>query len=250
MVGCGNMGACVKQALDPDHEITVLSPSQVKYRCVADLPNNYSPEMIILAVKPQIMAQVVDDYKTFSKAVIITMAAGIPIGFYEKHFPQQNVIRIMPNLPVKYSKGIVPYFSNNLNSFKNFDCQQFLDPLGFAFQVESEEMLNKVMVLAGSGPGFIWHLCSAWQNAAIKLGFSSTLAKELIMQLFNGASFYAVEEKKSFQELATAVASKGGVTEAGLEIMACNPLDTYFHNIFTAALNRATDMEKPYTEEA
>ena len=95
--------------------------------------------------------------------------------------------------------------------------------------------------ISGSGPGFVFNIIDLMENAAINLGFSSSISKSLVLQTFHGSISLLSKNKISAKDLVSKVATKGGTTEAGLNVMKKNKLQKIFNNLVKASYKKAKD---------
>lgn len=254
MIGCGKMGAALlsRWAGMPHQEITVVKPSltavppKVRLCNNIDLLGDATFEVIVVAVKPQLIATVLPPYQKHLAAggCIISIAAGHSVASIEKHTGPQAVIRIMPNLPAQVGRGVTALFGNSRCSAAQLARAQALtDAVGHTLRVDSEDTLDKVTAVAGSGPGYAFEIARCWIEAAQALGFSAVQARELVLNTLAGSMEMALQSDASMDELRDSVTSKNGTTAAGLNMLRKDQIiSDLFDATIKAAYQRAVEL--------
>jgi len=242
-------------------KFTVLKPSNsnqirgANYISSAEsLEKSYVADLIILAIKPQLAQKVLASFSKYSvfgsKTVFLSILAGKDCQFFYQFFgAQAKICRIMPNLPVSIGKGIIPYFfgSNFEAKEKNFLLEIF-SCLGSSFEVDLEEKFHQFTALFGCGPAYIFLLQEIFLKISQDFGLDRELSKKLIETLFLGSIKLSSQGAScndgfglDFLELINSVASKGGVTEAALEVLNEN---SQLKKLFHAAIQKAAEKSK------
>jgi len=267
-IGAGNMAAALAEGLinkgfesqqlfmsDPsDERLTTLKKSlnintNNRNRRVAE-----KADVIVLAVKPQIMPAILDELKPVlkdSKKVIISIAAGIPICTIENFFyasldkkAQKNfpVIRVMPNTPSLVLRGMSG-MSLNKNVSKE-DCGiavKILAAMGKVIQFE-EKALDAVTALSGSGPAYVFYLIESMVKGGVKLGLDPKDAFTLTLSTLKGAVALIEELKESPEVLRQKVTSPGGTTEAAIKVFEEKKVKDSIVEAMTAASTRSKEL--------
>lgn len=206
--------------------------------------------IIVLAVKPQILTKAAEQTRPLAKksAIVISIAAGQRIETLESVYgDSQPIIRTMPNTPAAIGEGIIIGASNPYVSKDHKEqARELLEPLGFFDWVEEENQLDAVTAISGSGPAYVFLFMQALEKAANKLGLAPDLADRLARQTVRGASILATSrEETSLEDLRKAVTSPGGTTEAALhELMDENTLFKLVEKAAKAAENRAGELSE------
>ena len=236
LVGCGKMGegllaGWVGNDISSPENITLVEPHMgglnshdaILFLNVNDVPEDYKPDIIIFAVKPQIMEKVLPSYKRFisKSTLLISIAAGKKIGFIEGVFGKENsVIRIMPNLPATIGKGVSIGIANGNVSSKNKKiCKELFESVGSFNFIDDEKLMDAVTALSGSGPAYVFYFIESLIEAGKAAGLSKELAEKLSYQTVLGSAEMAINSDKEAKILRENVTSKGGTTEAALEVM-------------------------------
>ena len=110
--------------------------------------------------------------------------------------------------------------------------------------VNTEDEINAVTAISGSGPGYVFFLMEALAQAAQNLGFSEAQANLLVNQTFLGAATLAKQSDDSFATLREKVTSKGGTTFAGLEQLRALGVSSAIQGAAQAAFDRAVELQK------
>ena len=231
-IGCGNMGGSIARALSRSTKDILLSdPSPKALELAHELGcragNNMevvnSCDRIFLAVKPQIMASVLQpiaDILAAKKPLIITMAAGIGISKVESIIGTSlPVIRIMPNTPVAVGKGMILYCSNEL--VNDTDIADFLEDMQYAGVLDrlDEDLINVGSALSGSGPAYMYYFMEAMAAGAAAHGLSFEQAIEHAAVTMEGAAQMILQTSRHPKDLKDAVCSPGGSTIEGLRAL-------------------------------
>jgi len=205
-------------------------------------------DSVILAVKPQIMRQVCEQLtavKPTADTLFISIAAGILSNSINQWLGNhQAIVRCMPNTPALLQCGATAMVANSAVSDKQKQqAQTILGSVGLALWVETEDQINAVTAVSGSGPAYFFLMMEAMQAAGKKLGLSDDTAKQLVLQTALGAARMASEPSKTGEQpappatLRERVTSKGGTTAAALASFEGN----HFKQIVEQALQSAND---------
>lgn len=223
-------------------------PDDVTYRAGLDGLDAASFDGVILAVKPQMMADIAPAYAPYLKAdgLVMSMAAGVSLATLEAYFPERAIVRIMPNLPAKIAQSMNGLVANT----RTQDAQRALadrlaQSTGAALWVDSEDHLDRLTAVSGSGPGYVFYLIEAFLDAAQALGFSLEEARTLVFATLKGTVEMAASSDQSPADLRASVTSKNGTTQAGLtQLMADDHLKARFKDTLNAAYGRARDLSQ------
>lgn len=201
-------------------------------------------QIIILAVKPQNMNDVLDEIKDLinPEKVIVSIAAGITISYIRSKLKTDKIIRVMPNTPALIGEGMSVY--SLCECFTGREINTVKEILMSAGRVISlpEKYMDAVTALSGSGPGFIAYFVEAMIEAGIKAGLSEEVAKELTLQTFSGTS-KLLETGLSPQKLREMVTSPGGTTQAGLNVLQGRDFKAIITETILAAKKRAEELK-------
>jgi pyrroline-5-carboxylate reductase len=197
-------------------------------------------QTIILAVKPQNMAAVLDEIRaeTNPRKLFISIAAGFPLRRLEAGLGgQARVVRVMPNTPALVGKGIsvaVPGAKATPADLKH--TLKLFKAVGEAVAITGEDLLDAVTALSGSGPAFVYLFAECLIEGGVRGGLPQNLAAQLAHATLGGAAAMLSESGLSSRELREMVVSPGGTTAAGL-----TTLDSlHFRDAVIAAVETAT----------
>jgi pyrroline-5-carboxylate reductase len=252
IIGCGAMGSAIGQTLkEAGQEISLydkhgeradsLSRAIGAPQCQSPLENLDSGDAILLAVKPQDFDQVIGELKGFTEGLIVSILTGVSLARLKQAFPECTVLRMMPNLAVRYGDGIVALADDpELTPFKKRIEELFVS-LGL-LRWMSETHFDAVTALSGSGPAFIFVLVEAMVDAAIAMGLSSDMGYDLIKHMIGGALTMLYESPESPSELRWKVSSPNGTTIAGIRAMEKHGVRSGIIETFLAACSRAKEL--------
>lgn len=223
LVDTGTMTADQARVYDPDpkrrEEMATLGVA-----CV-DSPERLSRDcdILILAVKPQMMDEAIQALGPINhaKTLVVTIAAGISIAHLQARLgADTRVVRVMPNTPALVragAAGIAP--SPNCRPEDADRVRAIFESVGIVEQV-TEEAMDVVTALSGSGPAYFFYLVECMSEAAVHGGLSPDQARRLAGQTLLGAGRLLAESGEPAGTLRERVTSKGGTTEAALKTFA------------------------------
>ena len=204
-----------------------------------------SSDIIILAVKPQNMAEVLEGIsRTFHQSkLIISIAAGIPTKFIEGYLKKgARVIRVMPNTPALIGEGAAALARGANATDDDLDAAlHIFESVGIAVSVR-EELMDAVTGLSGSGPAYGFLMIEALTDAGVNLGLSRDIALKLSAQTIMGAAKLCLVGNKHPAELKDMVTSPGGTTIAGLKVLEEGKLRATLMAAVEAAALRSRDL--------
>lgn len=251
MIGCGKMGSALltRWVSSTDHHITIVKPSEMKAPPGVTVKHNIEElseqkfDIIVIAIKPQLIKKVLPAYRNHlaDSGCIISIAAGYSVSSIEQHIGEQAIIRVMPNLPASIGRGVTAFYANSKCSLAQIKIANDLtDAVGHTLVVSSEDELDRVTAVAGSGPGYVFEMARCWIASVEKLGFSAEIARELVLNTLGGSIELAINSEVGMQELRDSVTSKNGTTEAGLKALTQDgKLAELFESTMQAAYQRA-----------
>jgi pyrroline-5-carboxylate reductase len=188
----------------------------------AELPADLAPELVVIAVKPQVIRDVLADYTRFAgKSTFLSIAAGTGIAtFTEILGTGAPVIRCMPNTPAAIGKGMMVVVSNpNVAEKTKTFVNDLLSASGEVATIDDEDLMDAVTAVSGSGPAYIFHFIECLTAAAEKAGLPAETAKLLAMQTVYGAASLAAESGEDPAVLRKQVTSPNGTTAAALNVL-------------------------------
>lgn len=248
LIGAGAMGGALLKGWDPFFTITVVDPFKENYaKSIEDLPRAYVPDVIIIAVKPQMLATILPPYAKFPSSLFISIAAGVKSQSYLKWLGEETrLIRVMPNLPVIVGEGASVFVTNsNCTPADEAIVKNLFEKVGTVQKLDDESLFDSATALSGSGPAYVYYLCECLETAGVQLGLSGDLASTLARQTIIGAAATLKELPNPPSELRQNVTSPGGTTQAALEVlMKNNDLQILFQKALQAAHERSKELGK------
>ncbi len=205
-------------------------------------------QIIVVATKPQDFFEAVEPIATSfgPEHTVISLAAGIQLMSLRKIlFECENIVRVMANVPVKAKAGMMGYIMAKDSVTSARVVEALFSPLGKVIEIEDEEAMSAFTVGAASGVGFALELMQYWQDWLEGYGISKQDARAIAIQTFIGAGKLAEDNiQLSFYEYIDLIASKKGVTSAGLESMREMDLERALRIAFEKAYIRDRDLGK------
>lgn len=224
LVGCGVMGGTLKQGWERakvPFETIVIDPSSPEFLPNLEaLPRGFTPDVILFAVKPQTLPEILPLYKPFSGSgcLFVSIAAGIPLETFHKALgDNEHIIRAMPNLPATVGKGMAILVSKrSLSPSHRSLGQSIFEASGKALWVDNESYMDIVTALSGSGPAYFFRMVECLASAAAMCGLPPDIAMTLARQTAIGAGAMMEQTPDPVTELRIRVTSPGGTTAAAL----------------------------------
>jgi len=182
---------------------------------------NGAYDALVVAVKPQLVEKVLPQFSGLVReTLIVSVMAGTSIASISRSLGgARKVIRAMPNLPAAIGCGASALFSSpDVNENEKAIAQSLMEAVGDAIWVDSEQAIDAVTAISGSGPAYFFLLGEALEEAARALGLDDDAARRLARATLTGAGAYAAHDPRALDELRRAVTSPGGTTEAALKI--------------------------------
>lgn len=227
--GCGAMaGAMLSRWIDcglAEDKVTAISPSGrtapggVATRTSADgIP---APDILLIGFKPQQFALAAPAAESLAgpETLVVSILAGVTIEELARAFPRaRGVARVMPNMPVATGRGVVATHGV-ADGPAGAPLRKLLATLGHVQPIADESGFEAVTALTGCGPAFVYRFAQALAGAATRLGIDPADADPLARAMLAGAAATLAESEDGPLALAEAVASPGGMTQAGLDIL-------------------------------
>ena len=239
LVGCGKMGGALlegwfKRGLNPVDAIVVepggrdaVSPCS-KHRALtclphaSNIPRDFRPDVILFAVKPQVADDVIPAYAAFAPQhpVFLSVIAGKPTTYFQKHLGGGAIVRAMPNTPASVGKGIsVLYAAPSVSDVQRHVCDVLMSAVGAVEWVKDESLMDAVTAVSGSGPAYIFLLAECLRDAGIAAGLPANLAAHLARATIAGSGALLEQSDTPAETLRQNVTSPGGTTAAALNVL-------------------------------
>ena len=261
LVGAGKMGGALLEgwlksgaapskivALDPSPPAEVKTMLDAKgVRLNPPVATVTDAEVIIIAVKPQLMEDVLPGIISLkaSKPLILSVAAGKTIASFERHFgADAAVIRTIPNTPAAVGRGITAMAGNPHVTAAQLDlARQLLSAVGEVVTVDNEAMIDAVTAVSGSGPAYVFYLTECLAAAGEKVGLPADLAMQLARATVSGSGELMHQSGIAAATLRQNVTSPKGTTYAALQVlMAEDGMQPLFDKAIDAATKRSREL--------
>lgn len=250
LVGAGNMGGAmlrgwIAAGLAPE-AVTVVDPGAPTVPegvTVIPAPAGPAPEVIVLAVKPQLLDAVAPTLANVRPALLLSILAGVEEAALEARITAESIVRAMPNLPVAIGKGVTALHATKSTDRARGVAEALVQPLGQVEWIDDEAMFDAVTALSGCGPGFVFRFIDALAAAGTALGLPPDQAARLALATVEGSAAMAAGAGESPAILADRVASPGGSTREGLNVLDReNALQTLMKATLAASRQRNAEL--------
>lgn len=205
-------------------------------------------DVIVLAVKPQVMQSVCRDLAAHAQAdqLIVSIAAGITCASLQAWLGEQTpraIVRCMPNTPSLLLQGVSGLFANDhVSDIQKQQAEQLLSAVGLALWLEEEPLIDAVTAVSGSGPAYFFLMIEAMTAAGEQLGLPRETAAQLTLQTALGAARMASESDVEAAELRRRVTSPNGTTEAAIKTFQAGGFETLVRQAMNAAALRSAEL--------
>lgn len=248
MIGLGAMGSAILKRLEASYSFTLIDPFKSNcLKSIDELSAAYEPEVVIIAIKPQSLAEILPPYSKFRRSLFISIAAGVSSESYKQWLGTDvRLSRVMPNLAVQVAESANAFVLNeNCNDNDKNIVQELFTKVGIVKQLCDEKLFDAITALSGSGPAYVYYLCECLSEAAKKLGLDEELSQLFARQTIIGAAATLKALTDDPSQMRANVTSKGGTTQAALAIlMENNAMQNLFSKALTAAHNRCLELSK------
>lgn len=202
-------------------------------------------DIVFICVKPQDIDVVLNEIKNEVKnQLIVSIAAGIKIKHIEDILGKKRIIRVMPNINCLVGEMAAGFSSGKYATKEDIkDISEILDTAGISFYIE-EELIDALSVVSGTGPAFFAYFIEAIAKAGIKKGLQKEIAYKLAAKTALGTGKLLLKLKLTPDELIEMVASKKGVTLAGLKVLDKHKVKNILEKTFDAAYKRSKELGK------
>jgi pyrroline-5-carboxylate reductase len=261
IVGTGNMGeAILKGLLDnvlTAQDIICVDKSQesldriskaYQVVCSAEISAIKDCDVVLLAVKPQNMDEVVPllGKVITEKTLIISIAVGITSSFIVKNLgiDKASVVRAMPNTPALVGKGVTGLAKGEFATDDQLTIAKNLMEAVGQVVVVNENQIDIVAAASGSGPAYYFYVTELLIEAAVSHGLSRDVAQVLVENTFVGSSALFENSDDDVVELRKKVTSPKGTTQSAIEFLESKDLKSIWQNALGAAIKRAEEISK------
>ncbi|MCK5824765.1 MAG: pyrroline-5-carboxylate reductase [Ichthyobacteriaceae bacterium] len=262
VIGAGNMGltfseGMAKSPLLTDNKLMIHDTSEEKIKelqqtNIFDVYSNIEDclpkaDIIFLVIKPYHAPHFFDKVKSLvnNQQIFVSLMAGVTINKIKNGLNIDKVVRTMPNLPAKVAKGITSYTADDsVSKVELMLIKNLIDTTGKSIHVDSESFIDKSTGISGSGPAYVFYFMEAMMEAAKEMGFTDNEAEVLVTQTFEGAIEIFKQHEVSTSKWIDMVSSKGGTTEAAINLMNKFNVKKLIKDAAFAAASRAVELGK------
>ncbi|SFB23586.1 pyrroline-5-carboxylate reductase [Pseudomonas sp. NFIX10] len=258
-IGAGNMAASLIgglrakgldasliRASDPGEETRTRVSAEHGIETFADNAQAIDGvDVIVLAVKPQAMKTVCEALRPSLKPhqLVVSIAAGITCASMNNWLGEQPIVRCMPNTPALLRQGVSGLFATpRVTAEQRQQAETLLSAVGLALWLDTEQQLDAVTAVSGSGPAYFFLLIEAMTAAGEKLGLTRETAAQLTLQTALGAAHMAVSSDVDAAELRRRVTSPAGTTEAAIKSFQAGGFEALVEKALGAAAHRSAEM--------
>lgn len=231
LLGCGKMGSAMLEGWLagglPATSVWINDPNPSDWvqaqgvHLNADLPER--PAIVLVAVKPQIMRDALPSLAQLGNGdtMFLSVAAGITIATFEDMLGDKTpVIRSIPNTPAAVKQGITAIIGNaHVSEHQLQMAETLLSAIGDTVRLETEDQMDAVTGLSGSGPAYVFHMIECLAQAGEAQGLAPDLAMTLAKATVAGAGALAMQADDTPSQLRVNVTSPNGTTQAGLDVL-------------------------------
>ena len=239
-------GAITATDIDPQ-SLDAVRAEFVIHTTQDNLAATLEADVLVLAVKPQNMREVCEPLSAPVQSrvpLVVSIAAGVRVSDLDLWLGGGTaIVRCMPNTPALIKCGASGLFANRVVTEVQRDwAQSILSAVSRVVWVDTEDKIDAVTAVSGSGPAYFFLVIEAMQAAAQKLGLSAEQANTLVLETAFGATKMARESEHDAATLRANVTSKGGTTAAALEVFENNALRELFAEAIQAAAARSAEL--------
>lgn len=253
IIGCGNLGGALIRGLaaSGNHAVTAYDVDEDALAAVAsycertttDLDVAAESDVVVIAVKPDVVGVVLDELDLSAEQTLVTVAAGVPLAFVEAR-TDATVVRIMPNLAAETRDMAAAVTWAEADD----DVAELLSDLGEFVEIE-EEYMDVATALNGSGPAFVFYFLQAMARGAEAEGLEAADAEVLAAQTVKGAAETVLRSDRSVDELIDAVCSPNGTTIEGMEVLWDSDLEAETGDALAAAARRSRELAEEFEHD-
>jgi len=265
-IGAGSMGGAIVRGLvasgiTVEGGIRVTNRTAARAAALADLDGVTSvaleddpaantdavaeARVVVLGVKPQLMGELLVSIAPHVRddAIVVTLAAGIPLAAYEAKLPGRSVVRAMPNTPSTVGKGVTGLAGGSRATAADLAIvRRLFETVGDVLEVDGDDGIDAISTISGSGPAYVYLLIESLAEAARHQGFSDADARLLAARTFAGATALLEAEGEEPAELRRRVTSPHGTTERAIAVLQDARIGELLADATDAAYARAKEI--------
>jgi pyrroline-5-carboxylate reductase len=261
-IGGGNMASAIVKGMNeqgyPREQIAVVEPlAEARDRLKShfgiiaqETPGPFLEAcgIVVWAVKPQTFKEAALQSRFHTRGALhLSVAAGIPSASIARWLSSDRIVRAMPNTPALIGKGISALFARpGVSENDQYRISQIIRTTGEFMWVDTEEKLDAVTAISGSGPAYVYYFMEAMTAAGAAMGLTRQQAYKLSVSTFIGAAELARSSNEPPEILRQRVTSKGGTTHAAITAMDEDGIRAHFERALHAAHRRAQELGKEF----
>jgi pyrroline-5-carboxylate reductase len=256
-IGGGTMGEAiikvlVSKGLIPPQQITASEPRDVRREELAaqhgikvtadNVAAVGEASIVVLSVKPQVLPVVLGELqgKIPPHAAVLSIVAGVSTTTLTAGLDHTAVVRAMPNTPAQVGEGMTVWIATDeMPEEQRQQVRAILKAMGHEIQVHVEKELDMATAVSGTGPAYVFLVMEAMTDAAVHLGFSRYVARQLVLQTVLGSVLYASQSDEHLAHMRNMVTSPGGTTADALYQMEKGSLRTVISKAIWAAYQKS-----------
>ena len=253
VIGCGNMGGALLRGHSESSEYTLtacdLDPDARKAvaehcsRTTADLEEAAEADVVVVAVKPDIVPLVCSDLELSPEQTLVSIAAGVRTETIEA-YTDATVVRVMPNLAAATRTMAAAVTEHSVTD----EVREMLDAVGEFVEIPEAQM-DVATAVNGSGPAFVYYLLEAMAQAGVEGGLEPEQARLLAAQTFKGAAETVLRSEASIEDMIDAVCSPNGTTIEGMGVLWDSSADEAVTEAVAAAAERSRELASEGADE-
>jgi len=248
LISCVYKNKLAKEIIASDHKKENLDKVKKQFKIETTTNNKeaiqYS-DIVFICVKPQDIDVVLNEIKDIVRnQLVISIAAGIKLQHIEKILKNKRVIRVMPNINCLVGEMAAGFCAGKHAKKQDIEeVSKLLNSAGIAFHIK-EDLIDALSSISGAGPAFFAYFIESMAQAGIKHGLQKEMAYKLAAKTALGTGKLLLEKNLSTEEAIKMVASKKGVTMAGLKVLDKNKTKKIIEKTINAAIKRSKELGK------
>ncbi len=228
IIGTGNMGGAIAKALEKDgsYAVSVYNRTFEKaeklaqgttIKAVEDMNELSHSDVVILAVKPQVLPSVYDGARKLEGGMYISLAAGVTLETLKKELNSNNVVRYMPNIAASVKASVTAFtYPEDMAGEKKKLAEDIASSFGSAFHLD-ESLFNAFIGISGSGIAYVYEFIHALSQAGVREGINYNMAQNIVLGTIESAITLQKASGKGAIELENMVCSPKGTTIEGIK---------------------------------
>ena len=201
-----------------------------------------SADVVMLAVKPQVMSKVIPDFaEVLDKQLVMSVAAGLSTDSLSQMLQgYRTIVRAMPNTPAMIQMGATGLFASEaITEQQRQLAYEVMAASGLVMWVEEEAQLHAVTAVSGSAPAYFFYFIESMIDGGVALGLERKQAAALAMQTALGAAQMSIASDEAPAELRRKVTSPNGTTQAAIESMQSSDIGEHIKQAMQACYERS-----------